>query len=809
MKKTFKKTLALLLAAMMIISIAPLSLSAEEATYGDLTYEITDGEVTITGCNVLVTVVEIPETIEGYPVTSIGDEAFADFYSLTSVTIPDSVTSIGNYAFCACSSLTSITIPDSVTSIDNNAFIYCISLTSITVDKNNDYYSSDEYGVLFNKDKTLLIKYPEGSSETSFIIPDSVTSIGNGAFINCSSLTSITIPDSVTSIGDYAFDGCESLISITIPDSVTSIGNGAFINCSSLTSITIPDSVASIGDYAFSACYSLTNITVDKNNLWYSSDEYGVLFNKNKTLLIKNPEGSAKTSYIIPDSVASIGNSAFRNCDSLTSITIPDSVTSIGEDAFSNCDSLTSITIPDSVTSIGDYAFSGCDSLTSITIPDSVTSIGDYAFSGCDSLTSITIPDSVTSIGNCAFTQCISLTSITIPDSVTSIGNHAFDSCESLTSITIPDSVTSIGVFAFEYCISLTSITVNKNNDYYSSDEYGVLFNKEKTLLMHYPAGKTSTSYIIPDSVTSIGDRAFSWCISLTSITIPDGVTSIGNSAFSFCFSLTSITIPDSVTIIDNWAFEYCTSLTSITINNPDCEIYDSEGTINSGATIYGYCGSTAQAYAEKYNRNFVAEHYYSAEATTPATHLTEGIMTYTCACGDTYTEVIEKLTAHEYTAVVTAPTCTEKGYTTYTCVCGDSYIDDYVNADGHSYASEITTPATHFATGLKTFTCNVCGDSYTEVIEKLTAHEYTAVVTAPTCTEKGYTTYTCVCGDSYVADYVDSLGHTDSNSDSVCDECSASIKTVDKYIFKNLTEFFQFLKELIMKIIRFFTQGI
>ena len=250
------------------------------------------------------------------------------------------------------------------------------------------------------------------SSVKTVVIPDSVTSIGRWAFGYCESLTSVTIPDSVTSIGSCAFYDCTGLTSITIPDSVTSIGNGAFYNCTGLTSVTIPDSVTSIGDEAFNNCTRLTSITVKEGNPKYSSDEYGVLFNKDKTLLIQYPIGNKRTSYTIPDSVTSIGDWAFAQCTGLTSVTIGNSVTSIGEAAFWLCTSLTSVTIGNSVTSIGSSAFSMCVSLTSVTIPDSVTSIGNGAFYFCTSLTRVTIPDSVTSIGDNAFISCTSLTDV-------------------------------------------------------------------------------------------------------------------------------------------------------------------------------------------------------------------------------------------------------------------------------------------------------------------------------------------------------------------------------------------------------------
>ena len=380
------------------------------------------------------------------------------------------VTSIGNSAFDSCTSLTSITIPDSVTSIGYRAFYYCTSLTSILVDNDNTAYQSIN-GNLYSKGGKTLIAYAIGKTDKSFTIPDSVTSIGYGAFEYCSSLRSVTITDSVTSIGHYAFRYCTSLTSVTIPDSVTSIGASAFYKCTSLTSVTIPDSVTSIGYGAFVGCNALTSLIVESENPVYYS-EGNCIITRNEKVLIQGCNNS-----VISQGIMSIGDYAFQGCDSLTSITIPDSVTSIGDGAFYGCTSLTSILVDNDNTAYQSidgnlyskggktliaYAIGKTDK--SFTIPDSVTSIGYRAFYYCTSLTSVTIGDSVTSIGEHAFYSCFSLTSVTIPNSVKSIGYEAFNNCDSLTSVTIGDSVTSIGYGAFYGCTSLTSVTfVNPN----------------------------------------------------------------------------------------------------------------------------------------------------------------------------------------------------------------------------------------------------------------------------------------------------------------------------------------------------------
>ena len=490
---------------------------------------------------------------ENSKLTTIGYSAFQDCSNLTSITIPENskLTTIKNNAFYRCSSLASITLPEGVTSIGEHAFSGCSSLTSTTIPASVTTIGGAAFrdctGELFvncnipSLNNTMYHGVFGGSKFTKVTIGDNVSSIGSYAFNGCS-FTSITIPENVVSIGDNVFKGCSSLTSITFPEDskLASIGGAAFRDCSSLTSITIPEGVTSIGDYAFYFCTNLASVTIPEDSKLTSIGTYAF------------GSCSSLASITIPENVTSMGDYAFYFCTNLASVTIPEDskLTSIGTYAFGSCSILSSIAIPEGVTSIGSGAFSGCSSLTSITIPTNskltsigvgafrdcvrlvgtinlpggITSIEERTFSGCSSLTSIAIPEGVTSIGSSAFNTCSSLTSITIPENsqLTSIGSSAFYQCSSLTSIAIPEGVTTIDRAAFQNCWYLTSITIPTNSKLTS---IGVGAFRDCVRLVG--------TINLPGGITSIEERTFEGCSSLTSITIPESVTSIGDGAFS------------------------------------------------------------------------------------------------------------------------------------------------------------------------------------------------------------------------------------------------------------------------------------
>ena len=583
--------------------------------------------------------VEIPSTINGIDVTTIGSETFKDNTSITSVVIPSSVTSIGNYAFTYCDSLNTVYVCNS--SIDSDRF----KISTGGKLPENIFYFDETTGTI-----TKYIGSATNVEIPSTINGINVTTIGDNAFNSCTSLTSIEISEGVTSIGEYAFVDCTSLASVKIPSSVTSINEGAFCRCSALKSVEILNGLKTIGDSAFSDCTALTDITIPDSVTTICETAFS--------------DCTALTSIELPDNIKTIQFKTFMNCKSLASVKLPKNLTSIEEGAFANCKLLKDIEIPNGVTQILDGAFKACESLEEITIPNSVTSIGRGVFIDCTSLKSITIPSSitvsnfndivflectnldtiyvcnssfdksnsskfkisndgtlpenifyfdettgtitgyagsatnveipstinsinVTTIGKDAFRDCTFIESIQFPEGLTSFSESSFYGCTSLTEIHLPDSLIYTGNNSFGGCTNLKTVTFGENSKLKNID-YGTFISCTSLESINIPntvelisgyafnGCKSLKNIKIPSSVTKILNYAFENCTSLIEINIPNGVKTIEARVFKGCTSLKDITIPNSVISIDTEAFANCTSLTVIKIPNSVDFLYGS-----------------------------------------------------------------------------------------------------------------------------------------------------------------------------------------------------------------------------------------
>ncbi len=478
---------------------------------GDFTYTTNvDNSITITGYVGSGGDVTIPNKIDGFPVTiignsafysctniisvvigtnvaSIGSRAFTGCHSLTNVIIPESVTSIGEEAFIWCDSLTSVAIPYSVACIESSAFASCTNLTAITVDESNSFYCSMD-GVLFNESQSLLIQYP-GGKVGSYTIPDNVTNIRDWSFVWCNGLTSVSIPSSVVAIGWAAFGQCVNLTGVYFEGHAPNLGSeSVFFGATNSTIYYLPGTT------------NWTNPWGGRPTaLWIP---YNYLTNADNTITISGYTGSGG-DVVIPDTidgmpVTSIGDKSFLGIDSLISITIPGSVVDIGNMAFSYCWNLTNVVLGTNVVCIGSFVFSG-NQIHGIFVPASATNIGENAFSGVWEITvdpinpsysskdgvlfdknmttllqyskvkegDYTIPASVVNIGSQAFQDC-GISIVTIPTSVTNIGDSAFR-MSWLSSITIPRSVVGIGYGALFSCGHMSAITVDELNPVFSS----------------------------------------------------------------------------------------------------------------------------------------------------------------------------------------------------------------------------------------------------------------------------------------------------------------------------------------------------
>ncbi len=420
----------------------------------------------------------IPGSIDGLPVTAIGDSAFYLSY-LPSITIGSNVTIIGSNSFFFCEYLTNVSIPDSVTEIDAQAFADCFDLRIVTGCANVTSLGDSAFASC--------------QSLTSVTLGGNLTNLGNSAFFECASLTNITIPGGVNYIGDYAFDSCTGLSNVTIGQGVSCTGLASFGNCSALANVSMPNSVTNIGLGSFFECSALTNVT-------------------------------------IPPGVTSIDEEAFLGCLSLPIVAIPATVTNFGGGPFANCPKLTAINV--------DPANPFFESDSGVLYDSDHTMLIQYP--GGNPAHKYTIPSTITEIGEGAFEGCGALFSISIPDSVISLGPSVFAECPYLTNIAIGSGVVTIGQSAFEFCPRLTAITVQPNNPAYSTTA-GVLFDRCQTTLIAYPPGNPASSYIVPASVTNIEDYAFARCTNLVGIYFQGNAPTADPTAFFYYFGNVTI----------------------------------------------------------------------------------------------------------------------------------------------------------------------------------------------------------------------------------------------------------------------------
>ena len=513
------------------------------------------------GCDELVNL-EMSDTL-----TTIEGSAFCSCTSLKTVIFSDSVTTIADGSFTDCTGLESVTIGKGCTSVTASAFTRNVNLVKFDVSEDNESYTSVD-GVLYNKEKTAVVCYPKSLSG-EYVIPDTVTSIEKAAFENCNKLTKITIGSGVETVNPYAFNQCNLLATVVFKDSDTAnkkICERAFYYCGSLTEVDFGNAVTSIGDYAFTICSKIKSLefpdsltSIGQFAFSPYTDRTGGTYKESNLESVKFGTG-----------LKTIGNYAFYDDRKISKLEFTgDNLTSIGSYAFYDNLALEELNLSGDNVSIGDNAFNNYNKLKTVNLKSGIKSIGSYAFRDCTVLDDIKLCSELETIGAYAFYNCGNLQSIEIPDNVTKIDNNTFENCSSLKSVSIGKSCTTISATAFNNATKLEKITVSADNEKYSSVD-GALLNKEKTSIILYPKSK-SGEFVIPDTVTSIADRAFSSCPNLTKITIGANVESVGAYAFSSCSALTDVVFKDSTIkkkVIGLYAFYNCQALSNVDFGN-------------------------------------------------------------------------------------------------------------------------------------------------------------------------------------------------------------------------------------------------
>ena len=555
MKSKISFGLVLCVLCIMAVCLLPQQVNAAECD--GFTYEVRDGKATITGCTKEnVYMLEIPQTIDDYPVVGIGAEAFFRHPTLLDLKIPEGVETIGTYAFGQCSNLSWVELPDSLTTIEDKAFYNCVSLINVWFGYN-------------------------------------LKTIGEGAFAFCYYLDDILIlPYKLESIGASAFYDCNTLEQVTLPDSLKEIGSKAFAMCDRLEYIVMPSNLEKLGANVFyqSACYN-------RSYNWHDD-----MFRMGSYLL--NAKTSISGSCEVWPRITHIADEAFLNCDNLTEIILPEDLQVIGTAAFKECDGLTNVVFPNGLTTIQDQAFYGCDVLADIQIPDSVTYIGQGTFDNTAYYKSAeNWQNGVLYVGNC-LVQCNSslsgtlqvrpgtttivsgamkdqtkLTELILPDSVTRIGGNALYGCSALKTIHLGKGVSYIGSGAFGQCPSLESINVHSDNVNYCSRNNCLISLQDRTLVL----GCKESQIPEDGTVTRIGAFAFEGCKGLVELIIPNTISHIEEGAFRDCNSLTTVKLGDGVQVVGKRAFEECDVLSKV-------DFGQSVHTVDDFGFAYNHC---------------------------------------------------------------------------------------------------------------------------------------------------------------------------------------------------------------------------
>ena len=610
-----KKVLSIMLIILVVFSSMPMTVFGAENqdnSNDEFTYALSEDNAIITSYNGSDLFVDIPSEIDGHSVTEISSTTFKSDNSIVGIEIPNGVTTIGQGAFKNCLKAQYISLPATLRNIDTNTLtsnddcVYIVERNSVAEkfvtendmnykkrfasDKVSESGQDDNISYRYNNLTSSLYVYGEGeiknynsdnqpwknykSTAKSIDLFDGITSIGNYAFYNFTSVTpEVTIPSSVEKIGNSAFDCCTSLKKITIPDNVKIIGNRAFGSCTSVTEIELGTGLIQLGtdyrDYnnpfyymtgvkkitfnsekvpttpcadTFEYMNNLETVYVPAKSYSQYVERFSSYINNAKFVLLNDDtdfiieDGVLKlyqgndANVVIPSDVTEIGPSAFRNNASIKTVEFSSNVEKISNNAFMGCTSLKSVALNNKLTTISYSSFNSCSALKEITIPDSVETIGDYAFYKCTSLSNeLVIPSSVTSIGNYAFAEDNKIPSVDIKENPngTTVGDYSFQNVSNATSLNL-GNVTSIGAYAFNNCTSLS--------------------------------GKLT----IPDSISTIKNRAFGNCKSITEIKFSKNLDIINYETFSNCTSLKKITIPNNIKTIDNRAFYSCTGVTEI-----------------------------------------------------------------------------------------------------------------------------------------------------------------------------------------------------------------------------------------------------